>query len=147
VSANVYLRAARRKHGDPAVIFETAALRLEPRQLAQVVDALRERHPNWKLRKRDRDHLVEDLLLEGRSQTWIASKLGCAPRTVARRAEALSVGPTDRLNKGCQPDISGGRVSLAAGSLGGLRTPLSFSAAGTPWPDHKAILEALEGTT
>ena len=110
-----YLKAAKRKHTDPDVIYETARENgCTPKDLARLVSDLRERHPKWKLGKCHRDRLVDELLSSGATAARIADRLGCHPRTVARRAGAdaatSQVGVTDRINKRSKPDKTRGRV-------------------------------------
>lgn len=103
-----YLRAAHRKHGDPEAIFQTAATRLDAKQLARLVSDLRATHRDWKLHKRQRDPLIDDLLAIGVKAARIAEQLGCHPRTVARRvpadAEGFGPTPTHRINKRAERD-------------------------------------------
>jgi hypothetical protein len=135
-----YLRAARRKFGDPDAIFETAAEELEPRQLARLVDALRETHPKWKLRKPQRDPLVDSLLEAGWSAARISDRLGINRKTVYRRAEdrAANTGgaPTDGLNK---------RSNCPKTASCDAQPILSFFAHGCDPDEHLRILEVLGG--
>lgn len=112
MSASLYLRAARRRNGDPEAIFQTARAELEPKHLARLVDALRDAHPGWKLRKRDRDSLVDALLDEEVAAPKIADRLGCHVKTVRRRAQAREPTPEHRMDKRCEVDKTRPRVSL-----------------------------------
>jgi hypothetical protein len=115
VSADLrsFLRAAGRRQGDPEAIFETAAANgFTPAQLVRVVDRLRETHPDWRPAKRDRDPLIDDLLAAGKSRTWIAERIGCHPRTVARRAATSRPPTTDRMIKRSEVDKTRVRVSF-----------------------------------
>lgn len=111
-----YLRAARRKAGDPEAILQTAAGELEPRQLARLISALRETHETWKVSRPLRDPLIDALLDAGFGPSQIAGWLGCNRKTVQRRtearAEALEPTPTNRMNKRSECPKIDPRVSL-----------------------------------
>jgi Homeodomain-like domain len=137
-SLSPYLRAARKKFGDPDAIFETAAGELEPRQLGRLADVLRETHPNWKLRKPQRDPLIDALLDAGWSAARISDRLGINRKTVYRRAKnraASSEGnPTDGLDKRSKCPKTGSRDGQPI---------LSFFAHGCDPDEHRRILELL----
>lgn len=102
--SSALLRAASRKHADPAAILAVAQSEgLPARQLARIVDRLRETAPNWKLPKRDRDRLIDALLSDGVSLVRITGWIGCSRPTVRKRAEAIAAPdrgtPAHRLNK------------------------------------------------
>lgn len=129
-----FLRAAKRKHAEPAAVFETAVADfLEPEQLARLASALREAHPEWRLAAGPRDALI-DALADEWPATKIAENLGCSRTTVAKRAATRKAPPIDGLNKRPECPVSGGRVSFPI---------LSFSAAGTAAEIHRRLLEML----
>jgi AraC-like DNA-binding protein len=86
---------------------EVAERELTPTQLAQLVSELGERH-GFKLSKRQRDPLIDNLLDAGINISRIADRLGCAPRTVARR-QAAKVGSTNGFDKRGERDKTGAR--------------------------------------
>lgn len=103
-----YLKAAKRKTViDPASIFEVAASDpdITARQIGQLAGELHHRH-GFKLAKAQRDPLIDALLEEGMTPTEIANRIGCNPRTVARRL-AEKVGVADGLDTGSERDKNG----------------------------------------
>jgi hypothetical protein len=102
-----YLRAAKRKHVDAEAIYDEARRDLTPTALAHLVSVLHDRH-GFKLGKADRDALIDDLLVAGVTPTKISVLIGCAARTVTRRA-AEQVGSTDRLDKRGEVDKTASR--------------------------------------
>jgi hypothetical protein len=133
-----YLRAARRKHADPDAIFETAASELEPDQLGRLVDALRDSHPAWRLRKAQRDPLVDSLLEAGWTQARISDRLGINRKTVQRRAEngaaTMQGTPQDGLDKRSECPNTEPRDALPV---------LSIAAHGGDPEQQRRILELL----
>lgn len=125
-----YLQAARRRHvGDPEALLDVAAGELTPRQLAEVVAVLVDRH-GYRLPKARRDDLVDRLLDDDVDPARIADRLGISRRTVVRRAAAQPP-LTDRMDKRCEVD----KIEV--------RDPwpiLTFSAAGGP--DNVAAIRA-----
>ena len=102
-----YLRAAKRRHADPAALFAAARSELSVEALAQLVRVLRDHH-DFKLGKADRDALIDDLLGAGLTPTRISNLIGCTPRTVTRRATEQP-GSTEGLNKRGEVDKSDAR--------------------------------------
>ena len=100
-----YLKAARLKNvTDPTSIFEVAASdpEINVKQLGQLAGELHHRH-GFKLTKAQRDPLIDALLDAGMTPTKIANRIGCNPRTVARR-QAAQVGVTEGLDKRSERD-------------------------------------------
>jgi hypothetical protein len=128
-----YLRAAKLKHADPEAILDVAEAELTPKQTAQLVSVLHDRH-GYRLAKCRRDPLIDRLLEAELGPTRIADLLGCSPRTVARR-QVAQVGSTDRLSMRCRPDKTEARDRFPI---------LSFCAAGGG-DDTRSILRVLRG--
>ncbi|KAA0275393.1 MAG: hypothetical protein EDQ89_00225 [Acidobacteria bacterium] len=128
-----YLRAARLKSADAEAIFATAKSELTARRLAELVAVLREHH-GFKLRKVDRDALIDELLDLDLAPTKIAMIIGCHWRTVTRRA-APQVGVTEGLDKRCQRDKTAAREPMPI---------LRFHAAGGG-DDERLIRKMLRG--
>lgn len=133
-----YLRAAKRKHADPAAILEVAeAEQLAPKQLAQIVGVLADRH-GYKLPKGKRDPLLDSLLEAGMGAKSIADRLGCSPRTVARR-QAAQVGVTDRTDKRGERDKTGSRDPRPTKRLTRAHADTYLAEVGREWVDPADI--------
>jgi hypothetical protein len=98
-----YSRAARRKHADPATLYETAEGDLTPQELLRLADLLHARH-GWKPTNCQRDRLIDDLLDAGTRPNRIVTAGVISADTLTRRIAATrtatrEVGPMQRLNK------------------------------------------------
>ncbi len=127
-------KSMKRKNADPVSILAAAIGAAVPAMtIACLLDTARDVHA-FRPSRKDRDSLIQYLLERDWPASKIAERVGCNEKTVRRVAATLRAHPEHGLNKGRNPDISGGPVSLPI---------LSFSASGTPAEVHKEIQELL----